>query len=89
MCVKGRNLHVVPVQTRVSEVGLALQERRRPLHPVTEVVVVVTGLSLHDKKHLNDKIELNFFFKITSDLEHVHVFSLHVYELMVEQNSAC
>lgn len=53
---------MVPVQTRVSEVGLALQERRRPLHPVTEVVVVVTGLSLHDKKHLNDKIELNFFF---------------------------
>lgn len=64
MCVKGRNLHVVPVQTRVSEVGLALQERRRPLHPVTEVVVVVTGLSLHDKKHVNDKIEFFFFFKL-------------------------
>lgn len=86
MCVKGRNLHVVPVQTRVSEVGLALQERRRPLHPVTEVVVVVTGLSLHDKKH---KIELLKNIFITTDLEHVHVFSLHVYELMVEQNSAC
>lgn len=47
MRVKGRDLHVVPVQTRVSEVRLALQERRRTVHPVTEVVVVITERSLH------------------------------------------
>lgn len=45
--VKGRDLHVVPVQTRVSEVRLALQERRRTVHSVTEVVVVITERSLH------------------------------------------
>lgn len=41
--VEGRDLHVVPVQTGVAQVGLAVQEGRRPLHSVTEVVVVVTG----------------------------------------------
>lgn len=38
---------MVPVQTGVSEVRLALQEGRRPLHSLTEVVVVVTECSLH------------------------------------------
>ncbi len=38
---------MVPVQTRVSQVWLALQEGRRPLHPLTEVVVVVTECRLH------------------------------------------
>lgn len=47
MRVKGRDLHVVPVQTRVSEIWLALQERRRTVHFVTEVVVVITERSLH------------------------------------------
>lgn len=43
--VEGRNLHVVPVQTRVPQVRLALQEGGRPLHPLTEVVVVITERS--------------------------------------------
>lgn len=42
MCLEGRNLHVVPVQTRVTQVRLAVQKGRRALHSVTEVVVVIT-----------------------------------------------
>lgn len=42
MCAEGRNLHVVPVQTRVAQVRLAVQKGRRALHSVTEVVVVMT-----------------------------------------------
>lgn len=42
MCVEGRNLHVVPVQTRVAQIRLAVQKGRRALHSVTEVVVVIT-----------------------------------------------
>lgn len=42
MCVEGRNLHVVPVQTRIAQVRLAVQKGRRALHSVTEVVVVIT-----------------------------------------------
>lgn len=42
MCAEGRNLHVVPVQTRVAQVRLAVQKGRRALHSVTEVVVVIT-----------------------------------------------
>lgn len=38
---------MVPVQTRVSEVRLALQEGRRTLDSLTEVVVVVTECRLH------------------------------------------
>lgn len=44
MCAEGRNLHVVPVQTRVAQVRLAVQKGRRALHSVTEVVVVITEL---------------------------------------------
>ena len=47
MRVEGRDVHVVPVQTGVPEVRLALQERRRPLHSFTEVVVVITEWLLH------------------------------------------
>lgn len=42
MCAEGRNLHVVPVQTRVAQVRLAVQKGRRALYSVTEVVVVIT-----------------------------------------------
>lgn len=42
VCVEGRNLHVVPVQTRVAQVRLAVQKGRRALYSVTEVVVVIT-----------------------------------------------
>lgn len=48
MCAERRDLHVVPVQTRISEVGVALQEGRGPVDSVTQVVVVVTGCSLHE-----------------------------------------
>lgn len=47
MCAEGRDFHVVSLQTGLRQVGLALQERRRALHPVAEVVVVVTESSLH------------------------------------------
>ena len=47
MCAEGRDLHVVPLQAGVPEVRLALQEGRRPVHPLTQVVVVVTGYSPH------------------------------------------
>jgi len=42
---EGWNFYVVPVQARVPEVWLAVQERRRPLHSLTEVVVVITEWS--------------------------------------------
>lgn len=51
---------MVPVQTRVTQVRLAVQKGRRALHSVTEVVVVITErdcmlinyISEHKKKRL-------------------------------------
>lgn len=50
VCAKRRDLHVVPVQTGVLEVRMALQERRRPVHSVPEVVLPEPVLSFHSNK---------------------------------------
>ena len=51
VCAEGRDLHVVPLQAGVPEVRLAVQEGWRPVHPLTQVVVVVTGHSQHAKSN--------------------------------------
>lgn len=50
VCVKRRDVHVVPVQAGILEVRVALQEGRRTVHSFPEVVVVTTELSLHANK---------------------------------------
>lgn len=66
MCVEGRNLHVVPVQTRIAQVRLAVQKGRRALHSVTEVVVVITERDCmpidYISEPLKKKIKKRLFF---------------------------